>query len=310
MGAGDPTVGSLAPGECAARLAGEGLGLRIGPFDVHLRACVPGLSGPWHRLYHDYPLLDRERVFSCHLDLREVWQLAPKPRRRLRFTVDGRRPHEDMPRGQGLAVLEWGLNLVIALRFQRFLMLHAAVLERGGRALLMPAQPGHGKTTLCAALAHRGWRLFSDEFGLVRPGSTRFVPVPRPMPLKNASIAVIRAFEPTAEIGPEILGTIKGTVAHVRPPPDSVAMAECEAPAAWVVFPRWQAGASLSLEEVPKVEAFMLLASNAFNYELLGEVAFETVRNIVESTRCFRLVYSNLGDAIAAVDALTRGELG
>lgn len=310
MGAGDPTVGSLAPADCAARLAGEGLGLRIGPFDVHLRAQVPGLSGPWQRLYHDYPLLDRERVFSCHLDLREVWQLVPKPRRRLRFTVDGRRPHEDMPGGQGLAVLEWGLNLVVALRFQRFLMLHAAVLERDGRALLMPAQPGHGKTTLSVALAHRGWRLFSDEFGLVRTGSTRFVPIPRPMPLKNASIAVIRAFEPMADIGPEIPGTIKGTVAHVRPPQDSVASAQSGAPAAWVVFPRWQAGVSLSLEEVPKAEAFMLVATNAFNYEMLGEPAFETVRNLVDTTRCFRLVYSDLDEAIAAFDALARDDRG
>ena len=310
MGVGGPTVGSLAPADCAARLAGEGLGLRIGPFDVHLRAEVPGLSEPWQRLYRDYPLLDRDRVFNCHLHLREAWQLSPGPKRGLRLTVDGRRPHDDMPRGQGLAVLEWGLNLVIALRFPRYLMLHAAVLERDGRALLMPAQPGHGKTTLCAALAHRGWRLFSDEFGLVRPASTSVVPVPRPMPLKNASIAVIRAFEPAVELGPEIPGTIKGTVAHVRAPTASVAGAGQAADACWVVFPRWRADARLSLEEVPRAEAFMQLATNAFNYELLGETAFETVRDLVDTTRCFRLVYSELDEAIAALDALARDDRG
>ena len=53
----------------------------------------------------------------------------------MRFIVDGRVPHEDLPAAQALAVFEWGLNLVIALRSHRFLMLHAAVLERGGRAL-------------------------------------------------------------------------------------------------------------------------------------------------------------------------------
>lgn len=310
MGAGGPTVGTLAPADCAARLAGEGLGFRIGPFDVHLRAEVPGLSEPWQRLYRDYPLLDRDRVFNCHLHLREAWQLSPGPKRRLRLTVDGRRPHDDMPRGQGIAVLEWGLNLVIALRFPRYLMLHAAVLERDGRALLMPAQPGHGKTTLCAALAHRGWRLFSDEFGLVRPASTSVVPVPRPMPLKNASIAVIRAFEPAVELGPEIPGTIKGTVAHVRAPTASVARAGQAADARWIVFPRWRADARLSLEEVPRAEALMRLATNAFNYEMLGESAFETVRDLVGTTRCFRLVYSNLDEAIAALDALARDDRG
>ncbi|HQX48181.1 MAG TPA: HprK-related kinase A, partial [Steroidobacteraceae bacterium] len=219
--------------------------------------------------------------------------------------VDGRAPHEDMPAGQALPVLEWGINLVIALRYHCYLMLHAAVLERGGRALLLPAWPGHGKTTLCAALAHRGWRLFSDEFGLVRPGTRELVPIPRPMPLKNASIDVIRRFAPEAFLGPVIPGTRKGTIAHVRPPAQSVARARETAPAAWIVFPRWEAGATLSLEEMPKSAGYMQLATNAFNYEMLGEPGFETARGLVDGARCYRLVYSDLDEAVAALGALT-----
>ena len=310
MGADASIVGALSPRAFEDRLAGKGLGLRVGPFDVHLKARVRGLAGPLQRLYHDFPVLDAERVFSCHLMAREVWKPTPWPRRMIRLSVDGRVPHEDMPAGQALAVLEWGLNLVIAMRFQRFLMLHSAALERHGRVMLLPAAPGCGKTTLCAALSQRGWRLLSDEFGLVRPGTTRLVPIPRPMPLKNESIAVMRAFEPEIELGPSIPNTMKGTVAHVRPPARSVAAAGIDAPAGWLVFPRWQAGSALMLEEVPKDEAFLLLATNAFNYELLGESAFETVRNLVGTTRCFRLVYSELDEAIAALDALARDDRG
>ncbi len=304
------TVGTLTAGEFEARLAAEGQGVRIGPFDFHIKARVRGLVEPLHRLYRDYPLLDRNRVFSAHVTMHESRRLTPGRSRRVRFSVDGRTPHPDMPAGQALAVLEWGLNLVVALRFHRFLMLHAAAVERGGRALLLPASPGDGKTTLCAALVHREWRLLSDEFGLLRPGSTNVVPVPRPMPLKNGSIEVLRTFAPEACLGPSIPGTIKGTVAHVRPPAASVARATEEAPAAWVVFPRWRAGAALSLEPIPASEAFMSIATNAFNYEMLGEAAFETVRQIVESTRCFRLTYSDLDEAIGALDALLDGERG
>ncbi|HRO59572.1 MAG TPA: HprK-related kinase A [Burkholderiaceae bacterium] len=301
-----PRVDSLDPGGFQARLA-DGLGLRIGPFDVHIKARATALAEPLYRLYGHYPLLDDARVFSCHLRLEELRAALPKSVRRVRFTVDGRQPHDDMPAEQALAVLEWGFNLVIALRFHRFLMLHSAVLERNGGALLMPAGPGHGKTTLCAALAHRGWRLLSDEFGLLRPGKTAFVPIPRPMPLKNASIEVMRNFAPQAELGPSIEGTIKGTVAHVRPPRDSVDAAAIEAPARWVVFPRWQADARLSFEEVPRAEAFMSLARNAFNYEVVGQAAFETVRDIVDRSRCYRLVYSDLDEAVELFDRLARG---
>ena len=215
-----------------------------------------------------------------------------------------RAPHEDMPPYQALAVLEWGINLVIALRSHYFLMLHAAVLERNGSAILLPAEPGHGKSTLCAAMAHRGWRLFSDEFGLVRPAGGELVPIPRPVALKNESIAVIRSFVPEAFIGPSIPNTRKGTVAHVRPPSISVQQQSVTANAKWIVFPRWVEGKPLSLEPLPKAEAFMLVATNAFNYELLGEDGFCAVRTLVDSSDCFRLVYSDLGEAIAYLNDL------
>lgn len=299
-------VGDLSPEEWRARLEGPGLGMRVGPFDLHLRiAGLDAVDVPLRHLYRDHPLLDDNRVFSCHAELHGLrhWGRSGVERR-VRFKVDGLSPHEDMPAYQGLAVLEWGVNLAIAMRFHGFLMLHSAVLERGGRTLLLPAAPGHGKTTLCAALAHRGWRLFSDEFGLLRPGDTRLVPLPRPMPLKNESIDVIRAFAPAAEFGPVIPNTRKGTVVHVKPTRESVERAAETAPAAWVIFPQWVAGEPLRLEEVPRIDAFMQIATNAFNYDLLGEPAFETVHALVESARCFRLVYSDLEACVAALTEL------
>jgi HprK-related kinase A len=170
--------------------------------------------------------------------------------------------------------------------------------------MLLPAWPGHGKTTLCAGLAHRGWRLFSDEFGLVRPETGEMIPVPRPMPLKNQSIQVIRDFLPEAELGPTIPNTRKGTVAHVKPPADSVNRASQSAPVKWIVFPRWIDKSPLSIQEVQKAEGFMLLASNSFNYELLGETAFHIVRQLVGNANCFRLVYSDLDEAINALSEL------
>jgi HprK-related kinase A len=303
-----PRVGEFAPREWRAQLRGPGIGVRVGPFDLHLRIDDPDVHEPLRILYQNHAVLDDNRVFSCHAELMRVWHLGRHPGQRVRFKVDGVVPHEDMPVGQGLAVLEWGINLAIAMRFHGFLMLHAAVLERAGGALLLPAAPGFGKTTLCAGLAHRGWRLFSDEFGLLRPQDIRLTPLPRPMPLKNESIEVMRRFAPQATFGPVIPNTRKGTVVHVRPPPDSVARAEETAPAAWIVFPRWTAGESLMLEEVPRTEAFMKLATNAFNYDLLGEPAFETVRALVESARCFELVYSDLSEAVAVLTALADGQ--
>lgn len=294
------TVADLTAGQFASNLR-SGLGLQIGPFKVHVTATPTSLVKPLHGLYHDYPLVDSKNVFSFHARLENHRSFPRLNRPLVRFSVDGRAPHEDMPAEQALPVLEWGLNLVIALRSHCYLMLHSAVVAVNDRAMILPAAPGHGKTTLCAGLALRGWRLLSDEFGLLRPGTTDLVPVPRPMALKNESIEVIRRFDADAHIGPATPNTRKGTVAHVRPPSASVAGAARNAKAAWIVFPRWSPNSDCVLTELPKQEAFMLLASNAFNYELLGESGFSTVTELIDSCRCLEFVYSDLEVAVSAL---------
>jgi HprK-related kinase A len=295
-------VGDLSVADFGRRLRGRGLGVRLGCFAAHIRSDVTNLPPALHSLYRDYPLLDESGIYSFHVELRQTFS---RPfARKVRFIVDGRVPHEDLPIEQALAVLEWGINLVIALRMHCFLMLHAGAVERRGGLMLLPAMPGSGKTTLCVALAHRGWRLFSDEFALVRPNSLDFVPLPRPMPLKNESIEVIQALIPEAELGPKIPNTRKGTVAHVKAPAESISDANVTAQPRWVVFPRWARGAPLVLEPVPAPDAFMSIATNAFNYELLGDGAFATLRDTIDAARCFRLTYSDLDAAIAALGDL------
>jgi HprK-related kinase A len=296
----------LAPAAFRDQLRGEGLGVRFGPFEVRLRSDVEEILDDLRQLYRDYPLLQGPRVFSAHVELRAA-RRGPRLVRNVRVLVDGRPPHEDMPRAHALAVLEWAINLVIAARHAAYLMLHAAVLERDGRAVLLPAAPGSGKTTLCAALSSRGWRLLSDEIGLLRPGTLDVLPVPRLLPLKNESIAVLREYAPDAFLGPAIPGTRKGTIAHLRPPADAVHRADEPARARWVVFPRWQRGAALRLAPVAKGPAFIELATHAFNYEALGLPAFETVRDLVAEAECFYLEYSRLDDAVSALDRCSRG---
>jgi HprK-related kinase A len=183
-------------------------------------------------------------------------------------------------------------------------MLHAGVLEKNGGAMLFPAWPGSGKSTLCAALSHGDWRLLSDEFALVRPTDLALIPFPRLIALKNESIDVIRAFAPNAVMGPEYPKTRKGTVAHMRPPGKSVALSEITAQARWIVFPNYEAGATLRLKAISKERAFLKLSGNSFNYELIGLRGFETVSRLIESCNCYLLRYSHLEEAVTQLDYL------
>jgi HprK-related kinase A len=133
------------------------------------------------------------------------------------------------------------------------------------------------------------------------------VPLPRPVSLKNASIALIRAVQPDAVLGRPIEGTVKGTNAHLKAPQSSIARAAEPARPACIVFPRYEAQAPTALTPLSKARAFMQVADNGFNYQLLGRQGFDTLSRLVDASACFTFRYSRLDDAIAAFDRLARG---
>jgi HprK-related kinase A len=296
-------LGELDPQALGPRLR-EGLRCGIGPVVLRLRADAPELARQLHQLYSEYPLADEARF--ADVDLRVVSTHPPlRPwQRQVQLLADGMAAFAPFPADHALPMVEWGFNWHFAKRFNRFLMLHSGAVARDDRAILFPAWPGSGKSTLCAALAARGWRLLSDEFGLVRPDDDEIVPFPRLIPLKNESIGVIRAFAPDAVIGPTFPKTRKGDVAHFRPPRESVLAASRTATAAHIVFPAFARDAKLELLPIEKPAAFMKLAGNSFNYELLGADAFRCVSRLVRRCGCHILKFGDLESAIATLELL------
>lgn len=299
-------VGDLGRREFDKRLAGPGLRVRFGPFNIRIGAPLDAFSGVAHRLYAPYPLVEEGVLIDFHVRIASPRGLRRWVRRQACFSLDGQSPFAPYTVEHAFPAVEWGINWCIATRAHHLLMLHSAVVERDGLAMLFPASPGDGKSTLCTALIHSGWRLLSDEFGLVRPEDGLLLPLPRLIPLKNESIEVIRRFRPEAVIGPAFYNTRKGTVAHVRPPVDSVRRAAETARPRWFVFPRWIAHSPLDLQPMSKSQAFLMVASNAFNYEVLDETAYRLVAQMVAQSDCYSLCYSDLDEALAALDELSR----
>jgi HprK-related kinase A len=297
------TVNQIPFQEFLMLLQNQGLKVAMGPFNVRIQTRHQPLIKQLYMLYSHYRLVHDE-IIEFHVHINTERSLKNPLRLNVRFLIDGQSPFESFPEEHALALLEWGINLAIAVRVNHLLLLHSAVVEKKGAVALFPAWPGSGKTTLCTALCHRGFRLFSDEFGLMDYQRGVFYPIPRLMPLKNESIAVIRKHLPQAVIGQPIPNTHKGTVAHVRPPEESMQLSGNAAKARWIIFPKWIAQAATRLEPVADAEAFMLLASNAFNYEVLGASGFRAVEQLVASCDCYTLTYSDLDEVTAALHHL------
>jgi HprK-related kinase A len=298
------TVSSLSPRELAERLAGPGLYLRTGPFVNHIASNVPSIGAGIGTMYADYPLADSEFAdfhlrFDRSTGLRRWW------RPQARFNHEGVTPFAPVPQEHGYAMFEWMLNWCVSGRAHEYLMIHAAVLEKDGCAAILPAPSGSGKSTLCAALAHCGWRLLSDELTLIRLADGMIAPLPRPISLKNDSIDIMRGYLDAPVFSPPVEYTMKGKIAHLKPPADSIARAAETARPAWIIFPQYAAGESAVLAPMGRARAFMQLADNAFNFSLLGAAGFEALGDLIDRSDAFTFRYSVLDEATAIFAGLT-----
>jgi HprK-related kinase A len=302
-------VSSLGPDGVRRLLAGrEGLRLRTGPFVNQIRTRLPDVARALTTLYADHPLAGNADFvdFSVGIQRPLGWRMGWK--RQAVFQLEDQVPFHPLAGDQGFPMLEWGLNWCVYAHCHQYLILHAAVLERGGRALIMPAPSGSGKSTLCAALAFHGWRLLSDELALIDPADGMLVPLPRPISLKNASIEVMARLLPGLSFGSRVTETAKGEVAHVPAPADAVQRADVRALPGWVVLPRYIAGRQATLAPLAPAQGFMSLIENAFNYDVFGPEGFTLLGAVIDRCPCFTFEYGDLPQAIAQFNRLAEGD--
>jgi HprK-related kinase A len=287
------------------QLANAGIWLRTGPFSIRLRSRIPSIATGLADLYGQFEVRNPREVFAdFHVAVNASHGLRRWIRPQAQFSFDGFQPFKPLPHDQAFPMLEWGLNWCVSTQAHQYLIIHAAAVEKNGLVAILPAPPGSGKSTLAAALALSGWRLLSDELTLIDRKTGLIQPLPRPVSLKNQSIDIIRQFDPEVFINRASHDTAKGTVAHMRPPRDSVRCQHESARPGWVIFPKWEAGAATRLKTRSKAQTFIFLAQNAFNYSHLGADGFRVASGLIDAVECYDFRYSVLAEAVATFDAL------
>jgi HprK-related kinase A len=304
------SVASLgAPGVRAALESKAGLRLLTGPVATKINTRLPQVVQAITTLYADYPVAAADDFVDFEVEIRRPPGLRAWWRPQVTFALESQLPFVPLRGDQGFPMLEWGLNWCMYSMCHQYLTLHAAVLERNGRALILPAPSGSGKSTLCAGLLFHGWRLLSDELTLICPKEGNIVPMPRPVSVKNASIEVLSKLIPEIRFGSRVEETNKGIVAHFPAPTDAVQRCAERAMPAWVVLPRYVSGMPATLTPMPRARAFMSLIENAFNYDVFGIEGFHLLGSVIDRSKCFSFQYGHLPEAIDLFARLAQGQI-
>jgi HprK-related kinase A len=277
------------------------LALRIGPVGFRIGSAWRAPLATLAALYQGYPgPYDGIADFTVRLEPQTPLRRWVRPSVAIRgdLTLPDALP---LSLAHGLLAAEMGMNLQMALGQRRWLLLHAATVERDGRALLLTGESGAGKSTLAALLGERGWRLMGDEFALLDPATGNLMPFPRAISLKNEAIALFDRVDP-ARLGPVMEGPPKGRIRHLRPRAEAIAAMTTPAMPALILFPRF--GFDAAARPVGAAETFMRLTQASTNYVAMGEAGYRALTGLVSAVPAAAIDYPDAAAAFALIDEL------
>ena len=274
--------------------------MEVGPVTFRVGSAWGGPVRALRRLYADYPSAS-VADYTVRLEPAKPWRRWARPSVRIGgdYVLPDAAP---LPLAHGLVAAEMAMNLQMALGERRFLLLHAATVEKDGRALILTGESGAGKSTLSAMLGERGWRFMGDEFALLEPTTGLLHPFPRPVSLKNEAIGVMELEVAGDRFGPVMEGTPKGRIRHLRPNGQAIARMGETARPALILFPRF--GKARDLRPVGAAEAFMRLTQASTNYVAMGERGYQALTGLVRACPGAALDYLNAATAFELIDLL------
>ncbi len=275
------------------------LEMELGPFSMRLEGREADIVDFLFDAYRDAPVrLKLGDVTDVAINVRPPNIIRKYIRRQVIADPGFIVPAVPLPPYLSPLAFEMGLNLAIALKCCRFTTFHSAVVGNERGAILISAHSGGGKSTLASALMVEGYRLFSDEFGLLDMETGMLHPYPRPVSLKEKSIDIVREFTGEKWLTKTFGGTPKGDIAYRRVRPSDIQLSKTPMAAKLILFPVFQEDTPPSVRELSKSETIMKLIPSSTNYHLLGTASFEALIKMVAGAQTFEITYGNTQDSL------------
>jgi len=178
--------------------------------------------------------------------------------------------------------------------------LHAGVVGRDGRCILLPAAAGSGKSSLTAALVHSGLGYYSDEVALIEPVTFQVAPVPLAVCVKSTAWNLMSRYYPQIHGLPMHRRDDGKQVKYVSPPAEAVQQRPAQV--SHIFFPRYAKDDPTELVSITRLDALARIMDQCLALRL--KMTPGGVRDLVRwlsGIECYALTFSSLDEAVALV---------
>lgn len=188
-------------------------------------------------------------------------------------------------------------------RYDYLFYIHAGAVGRGDdNCVLLPAAAGSGKSSLTAALVHRGYRYLSDEVALIEPATFRVPPVPLALCVKSTGWNLMSRYYPEFE---KLMIHQRMDIKQVRyipPAPDTIQQSAAQV--SHIVFPRYDKYTATEIRPMPRSAALRRMMSECWACGHLNRTNVKELIRWIAKIECYELPFSSLEDAADLVEQI------
>lgn len=212
---------------------------------------------------------------------------------------DGKK-YEGIARDEILVAITQEMTAQWAIR-DDLALVHAGVVVRDGRALLIAGPSGRGKSTLTAALVKRGCAYFSDELAaLTAEGNV--LRYPTPLRLREGALVRLGDLAPEIERWPTTVSGW-GERLHLASPGPGAVEAEEAATVGMVVFPTVpQDDVEPRLVDLPLGTAAFRIMAETLNYAACSRLGLDVAIEVAHAASCHELVHGDLRRTVEVIE--------
>ena len=230
--------------------------------------------------------------------------------RTVQIRINGRIRYRQVPIAELGPYLEWIINsLVVRASWaqDRYCLLHAAVVVKGRKGILISGRSGSGKSSLSLALLYRhGYQYLTDEIACWDTQTKKIVAYPKAIMLKERGFLRFQQTYPKLQTHMWDSKRFSQKVCFFNPTNKSPSRVRKTATIHMVIFPRYRERERIRVAPLPKAQAILRLQKERFDSAGFGQGDFDTLSGLLSDASVSKVLYHNVFEAADRIDELVQ----